>query len=229
VTIRHYPELVQGSDEWHAARCGLLTASEMKLILTPTLRIASNDKERSHLFELLAQRVTRFVEPQYVSDDMLRGHEDEIEARILYGKHYHPVTDVGFITNDKWGFTIGYSPDGLVGDDGSIECKSRRQKFQVETVIECVPDSAAPADYILQLQTGLLVSERKWTDFISYSGGLPMVVIRVYPDERIQTAIVDAATAFEGRLTDKMAKFKATLAAARFLPTERRVVEEIVV
>lgn len=229
MTIRHYPELIQGSDEWHAARCGLLTASEMKLILTPTLKVASNEKERSHLFELLAQRVTRFVEPQYVSDDMLRGHEDEIEARILYGKHYHPVTDVGFITNDKWGFTIGYSPDGLVGTEGTIECKSRRMKYQVETVLDCVPNSEAPADYILQLQTGLLVSERKWTDFISYSGGLPMVVIRVHSDELIQAAIINAATAFEQRLSEKMAKFKATLAAAKFLPTERRVEQEMFV
>ena len=36
--IRYFPDLIQGSDEWMAARCGLLTASEMKHILTPTLR-----------------------------------------------------------------------------------------------------------------------------------------------------------------------------------------------
>ncbi len=72
--ITYYPDLIQGSDEWKSARCGLLTASEMKLIITPTtLKIASNDKERAHLYELLAQRITRYVEPSYISDDMLRG------------------------------------------------------------------------------------------------------------------------------------------------------------
>ena len=119
--IKYHTDLIQGSDEWLQARCGLLTASEMKLIVTPTLKIANNDKERSHLYELLAQRITQYVEPHYISDDMLRGHEDEVDARILYNDNYAPVTDMGFITNSKWGFTIGYSPDGLVGDDGLIE------------------------------------------------------------------------------------------------------------
>jgi hypothetical protein len=39
-SIRYYPDLDQGSELWLKARCGLLTASEMKLILTPTLKIA---------------------------------------------------------------------------------------------------------------------------------------------------------------------------------------------
>ena len=58
IMIRYFPDLEQGSDAWLTARCGLLTASEMKLILTPALKIANNDKVRSHLYELLAQRVT---------------------------------------------------------------------------------------------------------------------------------------------------------------------------
>src|ERR1017187_4399126 len=107
VGIKYHPDLIQGSEEWHAARCGLLTASQMKLIITPTLKIASNDKERSHLYELLAQRTTRYVEPSYISDDMLRGQEDEVYARALYSDKYAPIEDMGFITNDRWGFTIG--------------------------------------------------------------------------------------------------------------------------
>src|SRR3546814_6407235 len=71
-------DLIQGSEEWLQARCGLLTASEMKLIVTPTLKAANNDKTRTHLYELLAQRVTGYVEPHYISDDMLRGMDDEI-------------------------------------------------------------------------------------------------------------------------------------------------------
>ena len=54
MTLRIYRDLIQGSDEWLAARCGLLTASEMRLIVTPTLKPASNDKERAHFYELLA-------------------------------------------------------------------------------------------------------------------------------------------------------------------------------
>lgn len=218
--VRVYPDMVQGSDDWLAARCGLLTASEMSRIVTPTLKAAANDKERAHLYELLAQRITQHVEPHYVSDDMLRGHQDEIDARDLYVERYAPVAEVGFITNNRWGFTLGYSPDGLVGDDGLIEAKSRRQRFQIQTIA----DREVPAEYVLQLQTGLLVTERKWIDFISYSGGLPMIVIRVFPDPIIQAAIIDAATAFEARLVDRMAAYQATLDAptSRLSPTNRR-------
>lgn len=224
--IKIHSDLVQGSDDWHAARCGLLTASEMKLIVTPTLKVASNDKERAHLYELMAQRITRYVEPHYVSDDMLRGQNDEFEARDLYAKTYAPVQEVGFVTNNRWGFTLGYSPDGLVGEDGAIECKSRRQKFQVQTIA----DREVPTEHVLQLQTGLLVSERKWIDFVSYCGGLPMVTIRVFPDPVIQAAILDAASAFEERLAERLKAYREIAATgSRLIPTERRIEQEMFV
>lgn len=227
MTVKIHADVEQGSDEWFELRRGILTASEMKLILTPTLKLASNEKERMHLYELLAQRISKHVEPHYVGDDMLRGKEDEIEARIQYSENYAPVTEVGFITNDRWGFTLGFSPDGLVGDDGMIEGKSRRQKFQVQTIVENVTTETIPDDYIMQVQTGLLVSERKWCDFISYSGGLPMATIRVFPDFKIQGAIVEAATAFEARLAEKWAIYDAQIASTktRLIPTERRIDE----
>jgi predicted phage-related endonuclease len=222
--ITYYPDLVQGSDEWLEARRGILTASEMKLIVTPTLKIASNEKERAHLYELLAQRISGFVEPSYVSDDMLRGREDEIDARMYYEKNVAPVTEMGFITNNKWDFTLGYSPDGLVGDDGAIECKSRRQKFQIKTII----DGEMPDDYLIQVQTGLLVSERNWIDFISYSGGLPMITIRVFPMPDVQEAILTAASAFERNLREKLAAYRAAEQTnLHLIPTERRIEQEM--
>lgn len=228
--IRYYPNLIQGSDEWIAARCGLLTASEMHLILTPTLKVASNDKERAHLYELLAQRITGYVEPRYISDDMLRGQEDEITARLIYHEKYAPVHEVGFITNDEWGFTLGFSPDALVDDDGFIEAKSRRQRFQIETIISCSEIDLIPAEYVLQIQTGLLVTGRRWADFISYSGGLPMLTVRVFPDLHVQAAIIEAAAAFEKRLAVKMQLYLAALdSIGRLIPTERRVEQDILI
>jgi len=221
-------EMIQGSEEWAAARCGLLTASEMSLIITPTLKAASNDKERSHLYELLAQRITRYVEPRYVSDDMLRGLDDEIEALDIYSKTYAPVEKVGFITNDKWGFTIGYSPDALVGDEGQVECKSRRAKYQIRTIVDYVSAGTIDPDFVIQVQTGLLVSERKWVDLVSYCGGLPMATVRVGPDEKVQAAIIDAATNFEKRLDAAATKFQTVMASRnRLIPTERKIIQEM--
>ena len=229
MTITYHPDLVQGGDEWLAARCGLLTASEMHLIVTPTLKIAANDKEKRHLWELLSQRITKYVEPHYVSDDMLRGTEDEIDARILYATNYAPVQDMGFITNNKWGFTIGYSPDAMVGDDGLIECKSRRQGLQVETIVKHMADGTIPPEHSIQVQTGLLVSERKYCDYVSYSGGLPMATIRVYPMPEVQDAIIAAARAFEERLVEKLVSYHSMLEqrGASLIPTERKIEMEM--
>lgn len=226
--IKLHTDLTQGTDEWYAARCGLLTASEMKLIITPAkLQYASNDKERAHVYELAAQRITKYVEPNYISDDMLRGQGDEIEARALYAKSYAEVQEIGFITNDKWGFTLGYSPDFLVGDEGQGECKSRRQKYQIETIVS----NEMPTDYLIQVQTGLLVSERKWCDFISYNGGLPMFTKRVYADTPVQEAILTAARLFHGKLETMVKAYSTMLANPenRLIPTERRIEQEITV
>lgn len=226
--ITIYRELIQGSESWAAARCGLPTASEMHLLVTPTLKIASNDKERAHLYELLAQRITRYVEPQYVSDAMLRGQDDEIDALTLYAKTYGEIDRVGFMTNDKWGFTIGYSPDALVGDNGLVECKSRSQKWQIRTLTEFVPNESIDPDFMIQCQTGLLVSERDWVDLVSYCGGLPMATVRVFQDAKVQEAIINAVIAFENKLHDRLATYNAIMKSkARLIPTERKIYQEI--
>ena len=222
--IKYFFDIEQGTEEWLALRCGIQTASEMKLIVTTTLWQASNDKERAHLYELLGQRITGYVEPRYIGDDMLRGQWDEVEARIKYREHFAPVTECGFVTNDDHGFVIGYSPDGLVGDDGLIECKSRRQKFQAETI----STDQVPAEYMLQLQTGLLVTGRQWIDFVSYCGGMPMYVKRVFPDARYQEAIIAAATDFERRLQEAHQKYAAWLDRQPVvINTVRTIQEEI--
>lgn len=224
MSVTIHADLIQGGDAWLAARCGMLTASEMRLIVTPTGKAAQNDKMRAHLYELLAQRLTGYVEPAYISDDMLRGREDELLARALYAEHYAPVAEVGFVTRDFGGFRIGYSPDGLVGDDGTIEIKSRRAKHQVATIV----DDDMPDDFEIQVQTGLLVTGRAWCDFISYSGGLPMAVLRVPADAAMQERILAAATEFEERLADALAIYRDNVARRGFRMTERRVEEEMV-
>lgn len=220
--INYHDELIQGSDEWLEARRGLLTSSEMHLILTPALKIANNDKTRAHVYEIAAQRITGYVDPHYIGDDMLRGMNDENMARELYAQNFEPVETVGFITNDEFGFTIGYSPDGVVPVDGLLEIKSRRQKFQVETIIEGVP-----SEYVMQTQTALLVTGRKWIDYVSYCGGMPMMPIRVTPNAVIFDAIVTAAKEFESKVQSVIAAYHEKLASNRNIPTERIIQEEI--
>ena len=213
--IKIYEELEQGSDDWLEARRGIITASEVCLLVTPTGKIAKNEKLRSHTWELLAQRISGYVEPTYINDDMLRGINDEITARDMYSEHNATVKEVGFITNDFDGVRVGYSPDGLVGDDGLIEIKSRRQKYQIETIAT----NAVPSEYMLQLQCGLLVSGRDWIDFISYSAGLPLFIKRVFPDTEMQDNILRAVKEFDLNSSELMLMYKQN--ADKFIETTR--------
>ena len=206
MTLHELPELVQGSDEWHDQRRGIVTASVVGTLITPTtIKPAANPQSRSLTMQLAAERITGWTDPTYMNDDMLRGVEDEPRAVDVYSEHYAPVTTTGFMVRDDWGFKIGYSPDGLVGTDGLVEVKSRRQKKHLQTIL----DDAPPPENMAQLQCGLLVSGRDWIDYISYSGGMPLWVKRVGPDPKWFDAIVAAVAKFEEAVTLMAATYEA--------------------
>ena len=194
MSLHVFDDIDQGSDEWHAQRRGIVTASVVGLLITTkTLKPASNDTSRSLTAQLVAERITGYTEPMHVSSDMERGTLDEPYAREIYSEHYAEAVEVGFMIRDDWGFQLGYSPDGLVGDDGLIEIKSRKQKIQLKTILE----DEVPSENMAQIQCGLLVSGRKWCDYVSYSGGMPLYTKRVLPDAEWRTAIIAAVTQFE--------------------------------
>ncbi|MDT8871566.1 lambda exonuclease family protein [Komagataeibacter rhaeticus] len=224
-----YEDLEQGTPEWIQARCGILTASVIGILVTSAGKIANNDKVRRLAADLLFQRITGVVEEIPQSYSMQRGHEDEIEAKIAYAGKIAPVKEIGFMVEDCWGFKIGYSPDGLVGDDGLLECKSRAHGLQFQVICS----REVPTEHMAQIQTGLMVSGREWLDYISFPayGGGKMMVKRVYPDAAYQALLIDAATQFETRLAEQHAEYLEALKdpALRFIDVERRAMEEDIV
>jgi hypothetical protein len=211
----------QGSDEWLLLRCGALTASVVKEIVTPTLKLAANDKTRALANKIAIQRITGIPEDTFTTEKMLRGHIDEEVARDLYSKKYAPVAEVGFITNDRFPF-FGYSPDGLVGADGLIEVKSRDPHLHLASITARERGEGIPKEHMAQVQAGLLLSGRDWLDFISFSHGLPMMVHRVFPDDAYQAAIAEAAKAFEATVQGIIAEYQAaTSNTSVYTPTER--------
>lgn len=166
----------------------------------------ANDKSRGITVQLVAERITGYTDPTYIGDDMLRGIDDEPRARELYAEVYkRPVREVGFLLRKEETWQLGYSPDGLVGDDGLIEVKAPRAKGHLRTVL----DGEVPAEYVAQCQAGLLVSGREWLDFISFSGGMPMWHKRVFPDPAWQEAIVAAVERFETTAAEMVAEYAA--------------------
>ena len=216
MTLTIHPELIQGTEEWLEQRRGIVTASVVGKLITPkTVQPASNPDSRGLTALLAAERITGWSDPTFISDDMQRGMDDEPIAREKYAEHYAPVKEVGFMTEDKWGFQIGYSPDGLVGDDGLIEIKSRRAKIQLGTII----DDQVPLDNMAQLQCGLLISGRQWIDYVSYCGGMPLWVKRVEPQPKWFNAIVAAVETFEKNAAEMISKYGGSITGLH--PTER--------
>ncbi|MHA7227870.1 YqaJ viral recombinase family protein [Glutamicibacter soli] len=177
----------------HTARAEVAREKD-KQVLVP----AFGDTAMSLTKALTAERITGHVEPSPTSRAMERGTLDEPFAREHYAEHYAPVTEIGFMTRTFKGFTLGYSPDGLVGEDGLIEIKSRSQKKQLEAFLT----DEVPAENMAQLQTGLLVKNAAWIDYVSYCGGMPLFVKRVYPDPAWQKVIIQAAGRFESLATN---------------------------
>lgn len=203
MTLTVLPDLLQGSEEWHDQRRGLITASVVGRLLTPTLKVADNDVSRGLTATLAAEQITGWTEETPMTSDLWRGVEAEPFARNVYSAHYQQATEVGFMLRQEDGWQLGYSPDGLVGTDGLIEIKAPRAKTHVRTILA----DEVPAYYMAQVQCGLLVSGRKWLDFVSYVSGMPLFVRRVYPDPVWHEAIVAAATQFESNVAKIVADY----------------------
>lgn len=232
-----FPHVEQGSDEWYNQRRGMVTASVVSQLVTPTLKIAANVSSRSLIAELTAQRITGYTEPEFLGYDMLRGMHDEPLAREIYAAESAPtttdyelstrrmrVTTLGFmvrkfaveIDGEDREIELGYSPDGLVGDVGLIEVKSRSQKHHLRTILA----DEVPGEFMAQIQTGLLVSGRPWCDFVSYCGGMPLYPVRVEADPAWHTAIIEAVTAFEAAAVQMIDTYRTKVAG---LPKTERI------
>lgn len=221
MALREFPALEQGTPEWIEQRRGIVTASVVGQLLTTTGQPARNDTSRRLTLSLVAERITGEVEPTFMNEDMWRGHEVEPIARDLYAEMGGPrrtVTTTGFLIRDDWGFQLGYSPDGLVGDHGLLEVKAPRAKGHLATILA----NEVPSHHMAQLQAGLLVSGREWIDFMSYRGGMPPYVKRVYADPKWAESIVDAVAAFEQRAVEMTLAYDV---ATRGMPSTPRLAD----
>ena len=229
--IKYYLDVVQGTDPWLRIKHGVVSASTFKNIITPKrLELSTGAKTVIFYDEILSQRIDPTLQPHYMSYDMMRGYDDEPYAVEQYEREYgNTVKHCGFVTNSALGFPVGYSPDGLVGDDGLIEIKSKLPKLQTKVILDHIVgrlDELIPNEHMMQIQVGLWVTKRKWCDFISFCNGHPMVTIRVDPIAKYQDAIEVAAVEFEKIMQESMAKYKSAIATdSRLTITEMREIE----
>jgi len=215
MAIKYHWDLQQGTEEWFKIKLGVVSASKVSDMMTAKGEIANNKTSRRYATEIAAERILGFKEASRSSYDMWRGTMQEPIAREIYDDNCDKTKECGFVTSEYLGIPIGVSPDGLVDHDGGIEIKSKIAVFQLQTILS----GEVPAEHINQIQTFLLVTGRKWCDYVQYSNALPLFVCRVYPDEVRREQILRALGAFEEVVQEIIDEYQ--LKASAMIQTEK--------
>lgn len=163
----------QGSDEWFTIKLGKMSASSAQAIAT-----AGRGLE-TLCYEKVAEILSGTRQESYSNGDMERGVEQEELAVASYElQTSRSVEKVGFVELDKY---TGCSPDGLVGKDGLVEIKCQNNTNYVRTLYTKSPGSK----YEWQMQMQMLVTDRKWCDFVVFNENFnDLIIIRIERDEK---------------------------------------------
>lgn len=161
-------EIVQGSDEWFAARLGRVTASRVADLIART-KSGYSTSRANYAAQLVAERLTGVVQDSYTNTAMQWGTDQEPDARAAYEfLSGNIVTEVGFVLHPTI-LMSGASPDGLVGAEGLVEIKCPNTATHIETLL----GASVPAKYETQMLWQMACTGRKWCDFVSYDPRLP--------------------------------------------------------
>jgi len=215
-------DCAQGSAAWHKARLGIPTGSQFSKILTPATRKPST-QAHGYMMTLLAEWLTGEPSGADASAFMDRGTQLEPLARKWYSfERDVDVREVGIVLRDDE--MVGASPDGLVGDDGTIEIKNPSASTHVGYLL----DPSGLNGYFAQVQGALWLTGRAWTDVISYNPAMPPVVVRVPRDEKFIEALDREVSAFVVRLKAARARLEklGCTAAGKLLIPAHMVTED---
>lgn len=187
--------MIQGSDEWKAARLGKVTASRVADVIART-KTGYGASRKNYLAELVAERLTGVPAEGYTNAAMQWGTDTEPQARAAY-EFFADLTveEVGFIPHPTIGHS-GASPDGLVGDDGLVELKCPNTATHIDTLLT----KAVPAKYVTQMMWQLACTDRQWCDFVSFDPRMPeslrLFTKRLYRDAKMITELENEVVGF---------------------------------
>lgn len=153
-------QLEQRTPEWHQARRGLITASNVGAILGNAPYATRDDVMRRMVREW--HGAEREFEGNIATE---YGTRNEAGALTEYQMETgNRVALVGFVKREDW---AGCSPDGLIGEDYGLEIKCpfglRKDEVPMFKTLADQPH------YYDQIQFSLWVTKRKYWDFYQWS------------------------------------------------------------
>lgn len=158
----------QRSEEWFAARCGSLGASQLNEALATTKNGWGASRENLKN-RIIAERLTGTPTESFTNAAMQWGVDQEDNARKAYEAHTGTFVDeMGIALHPVLKHTHA-SPDGLVGDDGLLEIKCPNTTTHIETL----KSQKVPSKYMNQMLWQMRCVDRQWCDYVSFDPRLP--------------------------------------------------------
>ena len=176
--MKIWPNLLQGSEAWHAARTGKLTASNASKVITAGGKLST--QRGSYMDELISDCFCPGQNAWQGNANTDRGTAMEPLARAAFESRFSlEVEEVGFVTREDG--VIGCSPDGLISRGGNhvqgLEIKCPLPKTHLRYLLEGgLPDAYKPQVHFSMMVTGL-----PW-HFFSYCPGMRPHHLFVEPD-----------------------------------------------
>ncbi|AFR26750.1 phage related protein [Bartonella quintana RM-11] len=171
-------DCIQGTEEWHQARNGLITASLFEIVMARKKQGQKTSKYYSVMMKLAGERITGKSVEEGKTLSMRRGTELEPSARQLYGTFTQTEPQcIGFVLADDR--MKGFSPDAFIGTNGLLEIKTKKP----EILIPHFYQKTFPAEHKAQCQGGLWIAQREWVDLMLYWPDMPPLIKRAYRDE----------------------------------------------
>lgn len=212
------------SDEWKSERWLRITASTCSEAYKAGESVLENSSNASYSCKKFIEKYIWKLDGETPQTSWMKyGLDSEPHAIKKYEEQTGlPVSPTGLWVNPAFPF-IACSPDGLVGDDGLLEIKSLKI-FSEHTIDQVVTDNNRELvskdtlkrqcfvvndnkctlkqshSYYYQIQCQLLVTERKFCDFVLYSKNGPVSVERIYPDRQLISKILERLSALWKRV-----------------------------
>jgi hypothetical protein len=166
----------QHTQEWFEARLGMVTASASGDVLAKLQRKGKDGEvpeaaaRMNYRMQLVAERLTGKVTPQFVSIWMKNGTDYEDFARAEYEvRNDVLVEQTGFVLHPKFDF-FGASPDGLLPGNGVLEIKVPMPANHLKYLLGVLDPRE---EYGAQMLGELICCEADYVVFASFNPDFP--------------------------------------------------------
>lgn len=203
--------ILQRSEDWHADRCGKVTASRVKDI---SAKPKTGKAYNALTLTILTERLTGVQEETPTTGPMQWGIDQEVHAITAYENETgNFVVGTGLVNHPAIKMS-GASPDGLIDQDGQLEVKCPNSQTHLNTILT----KEVPSEYIPQITWQLACTRRKWCDFVSYDPRLPeylqLVIIRVFAKDLDIAGIEQSVIKFNQKIDQIVAELNPKEVAA---------------